>query len=169
MENNLVYNTKTGGFHQHYGRENIIRNNIFAFSMEGQLQRSRVEPHLSFTFSNNIVYWNGGTLLSSNWKDANVKMESNLYWDASGATPKFLDLDFAAWQASGKDANSIVADPKFVDPMHFDFHLQADSPAAKIGFKPFDYAKAGVYGDEPWVKEAASVTYPPVRFAPAPK
>jgi hypothetical protein len=168
MENNLVYNTKTGGFHQHYGRENIIRNNIFAYSMEGQLQRTRGEPHLSFTFSNNIVYWNTGYLLASNWKEGSVKMENNLYYDASGKAVKFLDMDLAAWQASGKDAGSMVADPKFVDPAHFDFRLQPDSPAVKIGFRPFDYSKAGVYGDASWRKDASSIQYPPVRFAPPP-
>ena len=51
---------------------------------------------------------------------------------------------------------------------HFDFRLQSDSPAGKIGFKPFLYAKAGVYGDDCWVKESTSVSYPPVRFAPKP-
>jgi hypothetical protein len=166
LENNLVYNTKTGGYHQHYGRENIVRNNIFAMSMNEQLQRSRVEPHLSFTFSNNIVYWKGGPLLNGSWKDANVKLEKNLYFDASGAPVKFEDLDFVAWQKLGKDAGSILSDPKFVNPARFDFHLQGDSPAAKIGFKPFDYSKAGVYGDDAWRKQAASVVYPPVRFAP---
>jgi hypothetical protein len=164
-ENNLVYNTKSGGYHHHYGRENIVRNNIFALSLDGQLQRSRVEPHLSFTFSHNIVYWNGGRLLTTYWKDANFKMESNLYYDTTGAPVSFDGMTLAEWQASGKDAGSLVADPKFVDAAHFDFHLQSGSPAEKIGFRPFDFSKAGVYGDTKWMKSAA-VEYPPVRFAP---
>ena len=168
MENNLVYRTKTGGFHQHYGRENVVRNNIFAYSMDGQLQRSRVEKHLSFTFANNLVYWKGDRLFHGSWGDANVKLESNLYFDASGQPVLFEGKTLSQWQALGKDAGSIVADPKFVDPERGDFHLQADSPAAKVGFKPFDYGKAGVYGKESWVRLARSVEYPPVQFAPEP-
>jgi len=168
MENNLVYNVKTGTYHQHYGRENLIRNNILAFSMDGQLQRSRVEPHLSFTFENNIVYWNGGRLLHGSWRDANVKLQKNVYYNASGEPVTFEGMTLTEWQRSGKDAGSIVADPKFVDPGRFDFRLQPDSPALRLGFKPFDYGRAGVYGDPAWVAKAKEVAYPPVRFAPEP-
>ncbi|MBI5819038.1 MAG: right-handed parallel beta-helix repeat-containing protein [Verrucomicrobia bacterium] len=168
LENNLVYDAKTGSYHQHYGRENIVRNNILAYSMDGQIQRSRIEQHLSFTFEGNIVLWRGGPLLGRPAKDANVKFENNLYWEESGEPIKFNDLSFEEWQKLGKDTHSLIADPKFVNPRKGDFRLRAGSPAVKIGFKPFDYTKAGVYGGRAWVRLASSVKYPPVEFAPEP-
>jgi hypothetical protein len=166
LENNLVYNTKTGGYHQHYGRENLILNNIFAFATEAQLQRSRVEPHISFTFEKNIVVWDHGTLYSGEWKDDNYVAANNLYWDTSGRGAIFLGVSLSDWQKLGKDRGSIVADPMFVDAANRDFRLKPGSPVAKIGFKPFDSTKAGVYGREDWIALAAAPKYPPVEFAP---
>ncbi len=150
IENNLAYNTKTGGFHQHYGRENIVRNNILAFASEGQVQRSRQEPHTSFTFEQNIVYFDQGQTLSGNWTDGHYQMRRNLYW-AVGGEPEFAGLDWAEWQAKGQDQDSQVADPRFVDAAARDFRLRPDSPALQLGFKPIDPAGIGLYGDAAWV------------------
>ncbi len=144
MENNLVYRTKTGGFHQHYGKENIIRNNIFAFSATDQLQRSRVEQHLSFTFERNIVIQDRGTMLGKSWSDDKVKLDSNLYWNTMGPVVFPGNRTLEQWrQASPHDDNSIVADPLFTDVKKDDYTLKPDSPAAKVGFKAFDDTKAG--------------------------
>jgi hypothetical protein len=168
MENNLVYNTKSGGYHQHYGRENIIRNNILAFALEQQLQFTRVEPHVSFSFSNNIVYWTQGRLMQGRWREANLNIEDNLYFAAAGGSPDFAGLTLDQWRALGRDTNSVIADPLFVAPEQRDFRLKPGSPATRIGFKPFDPSKAGVYGNPVWVKKALAVTYPPMEWAPAP-
>jgi parallel beta-helix repeat protein len=67
-ENNIVYNTTHGGFHQHYGKDNIVQNNIFAFGRDAQIQRTRQDTHFSFAFKHNIVYWKQGNLLAGNFK-----------------------------------------------------------------------------------------------------
>src|SRR5207247_2044154 len=81
-ENNLVYRTTHGGFHEHYGETNVVRNNIFAFARDHQLQRTRPEPHPSFSFQTNLVYFDAGVLLGGDWSGDNYAMDWNLYWDA---------------------------------------------------------------------------------------
>jgi hypothetical protein len=167
MEKNLVYDTKTGSFHQHYGKENIIRNNILACSQLHQLQATRVENHLSFTFEKNIVYWETGPLLAGRWKEININMDRNCYWNTAGQPVTFAGLTLDQWrEQEGHDQNSIIADPGFVDPKSHDFHLKADSPARTLGFEPFDYTQAGVYGDPAWIARANEVAYPPLEWPP---
>jgi hypothetical protein len=55
-----------------------------------------------------------------------------------------------------------------VDPANNDFRLKEGSPASRIGFKPFDFTKAGVYGDAAWAAIPKSFTFAEVRFAPDP-
>lgn len=167
LEGNLVYNTTTGGFHQHYGRDNIVRNNIFAYSHGPQIIRSREEDHNSFTFERNIVYFNNGDLLGSSWKNGHWKLDYNCYWDTTGAALDFQGKSLADWQAAGNDAHSIHADPGFADPLAGNFALAPDSPALALGFEPIDPAKAGLQGDPAWVAKAAAVVRPKCEFPEA--
>jgi len=168
FENNLVYRTKTGGFHQHYGKENILRNNILAFSKLYQIQATRVEDHLSFTLERNIVLWDSGKLISGPWDRIQHVSRNNCYWDLRGEPVVFLTDSLEAWQAKGHEQGSQIVDPKFANPKADDFRLPPDSPALKLGFQPFDYTQAGVYGDPAWVRKANDVTYPPLEIIPDP-
>lgn len=148
LENNIVYRCKSAGFHQHYGKENVIRNNIFAFHRENQLMRSREETHTSFFFTNNIVMFDSGNLLGSTWKNDQFVIDGNLYWDTRTG-PDLARMNFSGatleqWRARGHDSNSIFADPLFVDAAKNDFRLQPRSPAAKLGFRAIDPSTVGV-------------------------
>lgn len=156
MENNLVYDTKDSSFHQHYGRDNLIRNNILCCSRECQVAVTRVENHRSAIIEGNIIYWEKGPTFSPRYygsEKAQMDWSRNLWWRRDEPVD-FGGKRFAEWQAMGRDKDGLVADPLFVDPDKRDFRLRPESPASKIGFKPFDFNKAGVYGDEAWIRRA---------------
>ena len=153
IENNLVYRCKSGAFHQHYGRDNMVRNNIFAFSRIQQLQLSKVEAHRSFTFTNNIVLGKVGKVMEGPWQQAQPKMGNNLYWYADGSRPDIVGITFEEWVRC-RDRSSIWADPLFVNPQGGDFRIADSQNVRKIGFRPFDYTQAGVVGEKAWRKKA---------------
>ena len=159
MEGNVTYDTTDGGFHQHYGKDNVIRNNVFAFSEEYQVKRARSEEHLSFTFEKNIVIFDRGELLGPGWTGttANFLNKSNVYWDISARPVSFTEkkLTFADWQMKGQDLGSIIADPLFVDPAQRDFRLKPGSPALALGIKSIDVSAMGVLHDDPAWRQLA--------------
>ena len=53
--------------------------------------------------------------------------------------------EWESWQIAGADAQSVVADPRFVDADHENFNLKPDSPAFKLGFEPIPQEKIGLY------------------------
>jgi parallel beta-helix repeat protein len=138
VENNLVYQTRDGGFHLHYGQDNVVRNNIFAFGEIAQISRTRNENHLSFTFENNIVYWDTGKLLEGQWDDFNFEFDRNLYWQVNNEAIRFNGLSWEQWQAKGMDENSRIAEPLFVAPERGNFQLKSSSPAFQLGFQAIE-------------------------------
>lgn len=149
MENNVVYGCKSAGFHQHYGRDNIIRNNLIAFNREHEVMRTRVEDHRSFSFTGNVVIWDAGDLLGSNWGGGTnqFQMDRNLYFDTRAGTNaaayRFAGGSWAEWQARGQDLHSRIADPLLVDRARPELGLQPDSPAYALGFEPIDLTSLG--------------------------
>ncbi|MFM2212679.1 MAG: hypothetical protein RL639_1873, partial [Verrucomicrobiota bacterium] len=147
-------------------------NNVFAFSEEYQVKRARAEEHRSFTFEKNIVIFDRGELLGGNWNGttANFLNRGNVYWNVSARPVTFTDkkLPLAAWQQTGQDVGSLVADPLFVDAAKRDFRLRPGSPALALGILSIDVSAMGVLRDDPaWRKLAETFPRGPAMPRPA--
>ena len=141
IENNLVYRTTHGGFHLHYGRNNIVQNNIFAFGRDLQIARTRVEPGTMLTFNRNIVYWDTGVFTLTD--AGSISFDENLYHCFGQGKLTFGKKKFEQWKAAGQDVHSILDDPGFIDPSHGDFSMPANSAADKIHFVQFSVKDVG--------------------------
>jgi hypothetical protein len=152
IENNICYNTNSQVFHQHYGRENIVRNNIFAFGSEALLAYSRItEGSLGFSMLRNIIITDQAPVFTGGYNcrlsDRSHISDLNVLYDISGRPLSFGHGDqsytLGEWQVLGHDRHSVIADPKCKDPRHGDFTLAEDSPALALGFQPIDTSDVG--------------------------
>lgn len=85
-----------------------------------------------------------------------LQCDNNLFFKKGDDDPLIAkDVRFSEWPPVGGgdedayDANSIAADPLFVDADNGDYRLKPDSPALKLGFQPIDISRIGVRSKGP--------------------
>ena len=165
IEKNVCFNTDSELLQLHYGRENVVRNNIFAFSVLGHVSLNVVDPeHSAFTFLRNIVISDGKPVFLARNRESLDRIgfvsDLNVLWDVSGepvySANQFRDAQnqvvnskvytVEQMRALGYDRHSVVADPRCADAQGGDFTLGADSPAFDLGFEPIDLSDVGPRG-----------------------
>jgi hypothetical protein len=153
VENNVVYNTRSGGYNLHYGNNNVIINNIFAFGRDAQINIGKVEPHKAFTFKHNIVYWTQGPLFGGacgeslenklKCRPSYSGIDSNCYFNSGMDGTKLGSNKYSLeeWRALGNDTHSLYKNPMFKKPENHDFILKSKSPVFALGFKASNIQK----------------------------
>jgi len=134
IENNLVFRMGRWVLCMGTNKRNILRNNIFAVT-GGDI--AIVIGGKDNLFERNIIVTENNMFKHSSPSSA-VNGDRNLYYRIGGKPFEFKrGVTFKEWQAKGKDMTSVEANPGFVDMKNGNFTLKANSPALKLGFKPF--------------------------------
>lgn len=146
VENNYVHDVDDDCYYQHFGKNNIVRNNIFAhgkYSQVALLRRGEKYPD-QLVFERNIVVYKSPQRIFRKDKNPierlNGKFDKNIYWNDSGDV-NFCGMTLQQWQEKyGQDKNSYIVDPQLKDG------VLGNDQYKKIGFKPFSTKDAGVVG-----------------------
>ena len=162
IEGNCCYRTDAEVLQLHYGRENMVRNNIFAFSELGQVSQTVLEAHRGITFIHNIVLTDGQAVYSARdgedlakggfWADLNCLWDigdrpvyaANQHRDADGDTVFSRRYELDELRRLGFDRHSLSVDPGCTDPAAGDFSLPLDSPVWELGLQPMLWEQAGI-------------------------
>ena len=87
LEKNVCYRCSDNCIHQHYGRMNVVKNNIFAFAEKALCCVTWGELHLSTVFENNILITDGelayGLLAREHIENGTVATGNNLLWSVA--------------------------------------------------------------------------------------
>ena len=156
VENNLVVDCATQCFTTAYGKDNTVRNNIFAFgNLRGFYvgQASDIgEDVCSLEFYKNIIVSHNKPMMEEtiplDWFDEH----NNLLWDYSRSTV-YSGLSTRFWERTGLTGmqkvghfeDSVIADPLFADAQNREFVLAEHSPAFVTGFTPWETKAGSIY------------------------
>jgi len=150
VEKNISYDLSAQPFHQHYGSNNLLRLNIFAFGEGGAFIVTRKEEHLGVILERNILVSDGTPIYAKAAEGFRITDCMNLVWNYNGE-PLSGSMNYDVYtrtytfpeankrtpeqmKEGGLFAGAIIADPKFKDPKNRDFTLADDSPAKILGF-----------------------------------
>ncbi len=147
VEKNLVYDCSSHCFHQHYGEDNMIRNNIFAFGGEGALKISKKEDHNSLYLYNNIFVADDTVMYTLEPTENWFIDDGNVYWDYDNKANVYSGKSMQAgerfgspiWAGRGYYNNAVFADPVFKSAADRDFTLALNSPALQTSFEAWEY------------------------------
>ncbi len=105
---------------QHFLTGNTIKQNVFFAGTQNVFVSNPAATNAGTLFDYNCYFSRGGAEDSEwQWKEAGV-------------------VGFEAWKtATGQDAHSLFADPKFVSAGRGNFRLKPESPAANAGAPAF--------------------------------
>ena len=168
IEDNLVERVGSHGFNEHWGRQNIIRNNVFAFANGGCVHFARERgngwvawPDPGAFFEHNICISEGEAFFGDpmTYLDTGILRSSqNLYIQAGGKDG--ILWHYEPWPQYGKASRPVslselqdihvletgsieTRERVFADPQNGDYSFVHDGLLRKIGFKPVDWTVAG--------------------------
>lgn len=121
VENNICYLNGGGGIHAFKAYHVDVLNNT-TYMNEQKLAYGNIDANQSndVVFRNNIAYAKPGGKANDTFSGSNISFDNNVYFNGTV-------------KSGTGGANSIIADPLFVNPAAGDFSLQSTSPAINAG------------------------------------
>lgn len=141
VEKNVVLRTTGGGFHLHYGRDNVIRNNVFGFGRVGGVKRTAKGENSGMLFEKNVVVTEGAPTHYGEWEDAAVISRSNVLFRKNSSFD-FRGQNLDQLNQRGVEQGSISSDPALA--CKAGSCEVSEIAADRVGFEKFSTSSAGI-------------------------
>lgn len=134
IENNIVTRCTSGGFHQHYGKNNVVRNNIFAYNEQQQVTITTTKENPSLFFYSNVLLSENGIFYSGvGIHSSSVKVADNCYWGPESKC-NVSGIALNEW-ISLREPGSVFDDPKLRERSTGSFKVHNRKLSSRIHYK----------------------------------